>query len=377
VLEDDQRLRTIPVEIWYPAAPFPDPARPLVNQQEAEPVIGAEPYPLVIYSHGFSSTSNEGTNLNSHLASWGYVVMAPEFPFTHLFTPGGLDLFDVINQPGDVSFLIDVMLKWSQLAGHPFEGAIDSERIGIAGLSLGGMTTLLTAFHSQLRDSRVKVAVPIAAPADFFGEAFYDHAEVPLMIVASDRDALVSYTHSAVSAFEHANSPKVFVTLFGASHTGWSYFAKLLMEGEFNPDTLGCSAITDEIPADMSDSDFLEVLGGDAAGIVTPTGPLPCQGELARFLELESMRPSRQHELTILAVRPFLDLHLSRDETRRALAEAFLSGPLVDENPKVQMCRDGAVCVPEPSPSLLAAAALGSLAALRRRRARVGEVGVC
>ena len=368
VLEDDERLRTIPVEIWYPAAPHPDSARPLANQQEAEPVIGAEPYPLILYSHGFSSTSNEGTSLNSHLASHGYVVMAPEFPFTHLFTPGGLDLFDVINQHGDVSFLIDVMLEWSQLPGHPFEAAVDPERIGIAGLSLGGMTTLLTAFHSQLRDPRVKVAVPIAAPGDFFGESFYDHAEVPLMIMASDRDALVSYTHSAVTSFERANSPRTFVTLVGGSHTGWAHYAPLYMEGMHNPDSVGCGAIAGEIPADMSDSDFLEVLGGEAEGIVSPTSPLPCQGELAELVEIESMRPSRQHELTILAVRPFLDLHLSRDESRRASAEAFLSGPLMDENPELQVCRDDAVCVPEPSQALLAAAALGTLAALRRGR---------
>ncbi len=47
-----------------------------------------------------------------------------------------------MNQPADVSFLIDTLLAQSTTPGHRLEGMVDKTRIGVTGISLGGMTNV-------------------------------------------------------------------------------------------------------------------------------------------------------------------------------------------------------------------------------------------
>ncbi len=74
------------------------------------PVEDDAPHPLVVYSHGFMSTKEEGSYLAEHLASHGYVVVSADYPLTNFGTPGGPKVSDASNQPADVSFLIDRVL---------------------------------------------------------------------------------------------------------------------------------------------------------------------------------------------------------------------------------------------------------------------------
>src|ERR1051325_11457645 len=97
--------RRLITEIWYPAEPgtAADGARNVALSR-----AGA-PYPLVAHSHGFSSVRTEPAYLARHLASYGYIVISPDFPLTNINAPGGPTIFDLSNQPGDVSFLISQM----------------------------------------------------------------------------------------------------------------------------------------------------------------------------------------------------------------------------------------------------------------------------
>jgi dienelactone hydrolase len=313
ILEDAERGRTMDSLLWYPAAPgsasFPDEAARDVDAHTSD-----GPYPLVVYSHGFMSFKQEGDYLVKHLVSHGYVVIAPDFPFTNIFTPGGPDLNDVVNQPGDVSFLIDTVLAWNATAGHRLEGAVDAERIGLTGLSLGGLTTLLTAYHPDLRDPRIDAAAPIASPSDFFAPEFYENARVPLLFVLSELDAIVDFEATQV-AYENAGSPLYFARFFAASHTGWSGVAAVLFENLDNPDTAGCAALGGELPDDPEDATFLVLLGGPENGITASSARPACSWDAQL---LPALRPSRQHQLTILAVRPFLDLYLKRRDPQDA-----------------------------------------------------------
>src|SRR5262245_37468056 len=93
-LIDAVRDRPLDVEIWYPAADRHrgqdvDPERcdryellaglPLVTQQaarDAAPAAGR--FPLVVFSHGYGGHRRQSTFLCTHLASHGYVVVAPD-----------------------------------------------------------------------------------------------------------------------------------------------------------------------------------------------------------------------------------------------------------------------------------------------------------
>jgi dienelactone hydrolase len=328
ILEDAERGRTMRSLLWYPAAPggpsFPDAAAQGVDAHAAQ-----GPYPLVVYSHGFMSFKEEGDYLAKHLASHGYVVIAADFPFTNIFAPGGPDLNDVVNQPGDVSFLIDTVIAWDETPGHLLEGLVDGRRIGLTGLSLGGLTTMLTTYHRDLRDPRIDAAAPIAGPADFFAPEFYEDARVPLLLILSELDAIVDFEASQV-AYENAGTPLYFVRFFAASHTGWSGLAATVFENLPNPDSVGCAALGGELPDDPEDSTFLDLLGGPEAGITTSSARPACSWGAQL---LPALRPSRQHQLTILAVRPFLDLYLKRGDPQGASSSAeFLIHGLEAEN---------------------------------------------
>jgi predicted dienelactone hydrolase len=83
-----------------------------------------------------------------------YVVVAPAFPLTSNVTPGGGHPGDVTNQPADVTFVINEVLKMSRAkAGGPLAGLIDKRHIGVAGLSLGGSTVYGLIANTCCRDN--------------------------------------------------------------------------------------------------------------------------------------------------------------------------------------------------------------------------------
>lgn len=286
--------RILKTTVWYPARRRslerlrPGPA-PLAE--------GACPCPLVTYSHGFMSFRSNGAYLAKYLARHGYVVTAANFPLTHFGTAGGPQFRDVLNQPGDVSFLIDTLLAWSDDPDNRFAGQIDRQRIGAVGLSLGGMTTTLLAFHPSLRDARVGAAVSIAGSSAMFDERFFATAAVPFMMIAGDIDAMVNYSSNASQLQERAPRSTL-VTLQGGSHTGFSGIAALLLRWFDNPDSIGCWAlrrgIDEQMVREEEFDDLITAMGGEAAGIRNVEGALPCRESSLPH----ALRPQRQQALT-------------------------------------------------------------------------------
>ena len=105
---------------------------------------GPGPFPLVVAAHGFDGHPSTFTELFGRWADAGYVVAAPAFPLSNDEVPGEPTVADLASQPGDVSFVIDELLAAGTDGASPVFGAVDPERIGVAGLSLGAATT--TAF---------------------------------------------------------------------------------------------------------------------------------------------------------------------------------------------------------------------------------------
>jgi len=312
--------RVLETTVWYPAQdrPFewlrPGP-RPLAPQ--------TCPAPLVIYSHGFMSFRGNGAYLAEYLASHGYIVAATNFPLTHLGTAGGPRFIDVLNQPGDVSFIIDTLLAWSDSNGHRFAGCIDAQRIGAVGLSLGGMTTTLLAFHPEFRDPRIKAAVAIAGPVELLGERFFEDAETPFLMIAGDIDAMVDYAQNA--ALLNSWLPDAtLVTLHGGSHTGFAGVSRLFRWFD-NPDSIGCWALrgklddTPEVP-----DTFISQLRGYESATVPAFELTPCRNPERPT----ALRPQYQQTLTKYAVLSFFQSQFDpapriRDDYLRILQQSL------------------------------------------------------
>jgi len=159
----------IPVEVWYPADPgaesgkskdvydlrawlppdiaakIPEDEAP-VHATEAYRDIpaGDERFPIVVFSHGLGGYRSQSSFLMTHLASWGFVVVAPEHPERGLAAVlGGESLNDY-----SIAALRDalVMLEEEDLRpGGLLEGRLDFNRVTVSGHSMGGGATLVVA----------------------------------------------------------------------------------------------------------------------------------------------------------------------------------------------------------------------------------------
>jgi len=322
--------RVLETSIWYPAQnrPFewlrPGP-RPLASD--------ACPAPLVIYSHGFMSFRSNGAYLASYLASHGYIVAAANFPLTRFGTPGGPQFTDVINQPGDVSFIVDTLLGWSDAKDNRFTGCIDHERIAATGLSLGGLTTTLLAFHPEYRDPRIQAAVSIAGPVALLGNDFFDRSSIPFMMIAGDIDAMVDYQRNAAQ-FRTWVPGATLVTLQGGSHTGFAGMAARLFRWVNNPDSVGCWAMRRTLDDALNVPDsFIAKLRGEKSATRPDMELIPC-----RDPELPTaLRPQHQQSLTKQAVLSFLQGQFHPDTGIRDEYRKILEQSLAADNPEVEV----------------------------------------
>lgn len=297
-----QPTRLLVTRVYYPAT----------TKGKNAPLADGGPFPLVAYSHGFSSYLTEGKHLADHLASHGYVVFAIEFPLTRLGTPGGPTVTDLVNQPGDVSFVIDTMLELSATQGHLLEGAVDPTRIAAAGLSLGGLTSLLVTYHPTLHDPRIDVVAAMAPPADILGEAFYRTRFAPLLVLSGTVDAIVPHAENAITAFERAERPVTLLTLKDGTHTGFTNVAAAL-DSLNNADELGCGALSGGGEPPAMPYDLVAALGGEANGIVPGMPAEECPDPLP-----PGMPPTRQLAIEKQAVLAFFEAYFNPDETLRA-----------------------------------------------------------
>lgn len=285
-------------------------------------------HPLVVYSHGFVSSRHGGTYLAEHLASHGYVVVSADYPLTHIQAPGGPNSSDVVHQPGDVSFLIDHVMALEE-AEKSFEGEVDAERIGVFGLSLGGITTTLVAFHPQWRDPRVAAAISIGGVGDVFGPRFFDHAAIPFLLIAGTADAIVDYELNALPIPDRTHDGGL-VSIAGGTHVGFSQVASGAMRLLGNPDTVGCW-LGGADPEATPENPFSGLFGTPEQGLLEVAEyPPPC----VKTFDW-AMAAGRQQMLTTLVVRAFFESHFALEPGARAEHEEFVVRILPAELPEV------------------------------------------
>lgn len=306
--------RTLVTEVWFPATS--------AGGAILDPT-GA-PYPLVVHSHGLLDFRNGEAYLARHLASHGYVVASADFPLTNLSKIACIRLADVENQSEDVSFVIDSVLA-------EYGSVIDADRIGVAGLSFGGTTTLLVTFHPALRDPRIKAALPIAPGACMFTKRFFQTADVPLLLLVGTSDFLVPHRPNGKRPFRLAGAPKYLVSVRDASHT---LFTGVVAghSGTPHPDGIGCAAIDDFVPDDPDpENDPFAGLGGRENGIAgSPKRcPLPCQ----KTLPESALAAARQHELGKIAYAAFFAGTLGDD----VAARCFLRRTFAEEHAEIDV----------------------------------------
>ena len=177
--------------------------------------------PLVVWAHGMWGHPRKFTHLLGRWAQAGYVVAAPAFPRTNDENPPPYEIEDVVNQPADVSFVIDALLA---------RGIGDPRRIGVGGFSLGAETALAVGLHPGHGDPRVRAVVAAAGCLFHPGLAAAQLLPRPVLLAHGDADKTVRIAES-LAVYEKAHEPKELVTFAGAGHdicedTGMPYAAE-------------------------------------------------------------------------------------------------------------------------------------------------------
>ncbi len=303
--------RTFPTSIWYPAH-------------------GTGSFPLIVHSHGFVSERGDMAYVAELLASHGYVVIAANYPLTSGDTAGGPNANDLVNQPTDVSFLIDSVLALSG-DDRPFNGEIDPSRIGLMGYSLGGITTTLATYHPRLRDERVAAAVSIAGPSAGLMRKFYENSDVPFMMIAGTADALIDFEYNAAIIPARVRN-SVLVGIDRGSHLGFGSISEPWMRLLPHPDGLGCAAVLAN--ADAEADDFIRALGDESDGIVVNDDiPAVCE----RMPDVQALHPGRQQMVTRVAILAFFESVFDESRARREAARVLLSTSLSSDMPEARV----------------------------------------
>lgn len=306
----DSRDVVLTAEVWYPADVEPgslgDDYGKLsaagVAHRDAASDLRWAPYPLVAFSHGYGGIRYQSTFLTEHLASHGFVVIAPDHPRNTLFDLDEDAATEVaIARPGDIASSVDRMFEAATNQWFGLGDLVDpASGYGMSGHSFGGWTTVGVAggrfdpdffaahcgehddpacgFIGDLAavsgvdvpqpDDRVVASVALAPGAWYaFGEDGLRDVVHPL-ILGGDLDSDMPYASEIRPLFDHLGDDRALLTIEGAGHWGFTDLCETLGLDVFD-DCQGESggfvdpAVTAEITAEATTAHFQLHLRGD------------------------------------------------------------------------------------------------------------------
>jgi dienelactone hydrolase len=204
--------RVLVTHLWFPTAGTPGRAA----TSGGTPTRRGAPFPLIVFAHGDAGHALNYAVMLTRWAAAGYVVAAPDFPVSS--RDGRAGITDVVNQPGDLSVVIDGVLRLNR-ARTELAGLVDPRRIGVAGHSLGGATVVGLVERSCCRDHRVQAAISFSGLALVPGSD-YPRPAVSLLLVHGDADTTVPYAGST-NVYAAVGQPRFLLTLLGRGHQSW------------------------------------------------------------------------------------------------------------------------------------------------------------
>ena len=239
-----------------------------------------EPYPVVLFSHGFGGMRLQSIDFTRHLASRGYVVVAPDHPgrtmgdvLPCLFSPplDGCDLSGMTGEDPAEEDLADA-LAWVDAASTDgfFAGALDTDRLGLAGHSAGAGSTITVGSEESRFDALLPMA-GFAAPS----------RDVPTMMMGGTCDSFATDAN-AQAAFEDLQDGWL-VRIQGAGHLAFSDLCALDLAGNAGTWLAGRDDLNDTM------YELLLQLATDGCPDVATPSPKLCDAET--FLPLETSAP--------------------------------------------------------------------------------------
>jgi predicted dienelactone hydrolase len=260
--------RTLTLEVWYPAALSAgqhaggdyrvitrDPAVIATLHgkavRDAAPLAAsAEPYPLVIISHGYPGNRFLLSHLAENLASKGYVAVSIDHKDS-TYDDQKSFASTLYNRPFDQLFVLNEIARLARPGSGSFlSGLTDVNRTGIVGYSMGGYgvvnvvgggysassATLAAGPPNRLLaergvsnpdypktiDARIKAAIAIAPwgmAAGFWDADGLKGIRTPIFFMAGSVDDVAGYEKGTRAIYQNAiNADRYLLTFVNANH---------------------------------------------------------------------------------------------------------------------------------------------------------------
>ncbi len=266
--------RKILVEVWYPAAIKStekeeiqydevmgisnDPKRPLIPFKfagracrDANPLLTAGKFPLIIVSHGYVGSRFLMTYLTENLASKGYIVVAIDHTESTFRDAAGFQS-TLLNRSKDVIFVLNQISKLTESSNNLFSQTTDVNNVGLIGYSMGGYgvlnaagaaysestinifkalsggstaiseRTLSNPNYVKSIDPRIKAVVafaPWGMERGVWDETSLKALKIPSFFISGSEDDISGYKKGVKAIFDKAvNTDRYLLTYLNARH---------------------------------------------------------------------------------------------------------------------------------------------------------------
>jgi len=209
-------LSTVPARAYDPAKPLTDALEPLEldvldpARDRTIPVLvyrpdadAAHPAPVILFSHGLGGSRHGCSYLGRHWSARGYTAVFLQHPGSdeHVWkdvepsqrmasmreAASGQNFLARVR---DVPAVLDRLERWVVEEGHPLEGSLDLERVGMSGHSFGAVTTQALMGQRTPRgrapflEVRIDAAIAFSPSPPNRGTARQAYGEVSLPVLA-------------------------------------------------------------------------------------------------------------------------------------------------------------------------------------------------
>ncbi len=170
------------------------------------------PFPVVLFSHGYAGFPEQSADLTTHLARWGFVVVAPdhvERSLDGLLGTAGQNVKKKLTDRQVLSQSLDLSLAENRRAGSPLEGLVNGAEAAVIGHSAGAGAAYDTASSDRRIKSFISYSVSVGGQAA--------PPPVPGMVMIGTSDGVIPIAANR-KVYQGMRAPKYLVTLRGAGH---------------------------------------------------------------------------------------------------------------------------------------------------------------
>jgi len=242
-------------------------------------------FPLVLFSHGYSGFRDQSTYLTTHLASWGFVVVAPDQQSRVLTTVLGAPS-PTTDPNSDVDELMATVQQFVAGNGGTAQAVTDPSQVIAFGHSAGGsaverLASYLTA--TQGSSTYLKGFIGMAG-ADFKGLSslsppYNTMPAMPALLTVGGNDQIAAPS-VIQTAYNELTGTKRYVELTGAGHLVYSDLCQI------SPGQGGLTVLASALGITLSGS--LQLLATD--GCFAPDNPVTTDWPLVDQLVVAGAR---------------------------------------------------------------------------------------